>query len=302
MINSIQELFASIREALQVKLLTSPSLLLVYEKVKRSTTIMDHFRFRKFRSSLNRGDASRLITAVVLNVDPNHLLEPCVESVRKQSLQPASIEIINNVSPVSLARETGLSRVKTDYYVNVDGDMVLNPSCFERLFHVMSKFPNCAEAEASLEDPILGVMKGIKMYRTEPVRSIRIHPVVGFKNVDMYMSSQLHAQGYATMDTGTIEGRHHPEYTPDEAFWKFKTLAEKNRFYQRGTVEFVMYLNMVVDYWKRTKDIVALYAMAGLFDGMAAPDVSGELDYRDRGAYSPFKAVDTYLKGVRHHS
>ncbi|HOS97324.1 MAG TPA: hypothetical protein PLU54_06680 [Deltaproteobacteria bacterium] len=297
---SIWATFASIREALQMRVLTTPSLLRLFEKTKRSANIMDHIRFWRFRSSLHRGKASLQITAVILNVDPNHLLKRCVDSVKNQSLPPSSIEIINNVSPVSLAREAGLSRVSTEFYVNVDGDMVLNPSCFERLFHVMSRFPDCAEAEASLEDPILGIIKGIKMYRTEPVRSIQIQPVVGFKNVDMYMSSQLHARGYTTVDTGTIEGWHHPEYTTSEAFWKFQTLAEKNRFYQKGPVETVMYLNMIIDYWQRTGDVVALYAMAGLFDGMTSPDVSGELDYRARDAYGPFTAVDACLKGMQH--
>ncbi|MDX9762895.1 MAG: glycosyltransferase family 2 protein [Desulfomonilia bacterium] len=297
MIKPIRELFASVHQKIQVELLTSPSLLRRYEKLKRSIHVLDSLRFRLFRSALNRSDASRQITAVILSVDPNHLLEQCLKSVRKQTLQPVSIEIVKNVSPVSLARQTGLSRVKTEYYVNVDGDMVLNPSCFERLYYIMARFPGCAEVEASLEDPLLGVIKGIKMYRTDRIRDIHIHPVVGFKNVDMYMSSQLHAQGYTTMDTGTIEGKHHIEYTASEAFWKFKTLVEKNRFYQRGAVESVMYLNMIVDYWKRTRDIVAFYALAGLIDGMTAPDVSGELDYRGRNAYIPLKMVDAYLKG-----
>ncbi len=297
MVKPVRELFASVHQKVQVKLLTSPCLLRRYEKLKRFIHVVDSLRFRRFRSTLNRGDASRRITALILSVDPNHLLERCLESVRKQTLQPTSIEIVKNVSPVSLARQTGLSHIKTEYYVNVDGDMILNPSCFERMYYVMTRFPACAEVEASLEDPILGVIKGIKMYRTDCVRSIRIHPVVGFKNEDMYMSSQLHAQGYTTMDTGTIEGKHHLEYTASEAFWKFKTLVEKNRFYQRGAVELVMYLHMIIDYWKRTRDIVALYALAGLMDGLTVPDISGELDYRGRDAYIPFKMVDAYLKG-----
>jgi len=181
--------------------------------------VYEHLQFRQFSSRFDREKASSEITAVILTVDPDPLFDQCLASVMRQDIKPAAIEIVRNVSPVSKARQEGLEKVHTPYYVNVDGDMILSPSCFKRLYFTMTRSTRCGEAEASLIDPLLGIIKGVKMYRSAPAKSIGFHTVIDAMNVDRYMSGRLRDEGYVLRDTHTIEGLHHPVYQPAEAFW-----------------------------------------------------------------------------------
>ncbi len=85
---------------------------------------------RKVSASLDREKASAEITAVILTVDPSHLFERCMASVRAQTLSAAHIEVVRNVTPFSMACQQALDAVNTPYFVMVDDDILLYPSCF----------------------------------------------------------------------------------------------------------------------------------------------------------------------------
>jgi GT2 family glycosyltransferase len=112
------------------------------------------------------------ITAVILTVDPSHLFERCMESVRRQTLQPSRIEVVRNVMPVAAALDEGLRRVQTEYFVLVDDDMVLNEDCFARLRALITENPKRADVVCMLMDPLVGKTGGIHIYRTRVLREI----------------------------------------------------------------------------------------------------------------------------------
>src|SRR4030042_3744658 len=93
----------------------------------------DKKKRRVFIASLDKEKVSKNISAVIFTVDPNHLFSKSLDSIYAQSLKPCSIEIIKNVSPVAKASQVGLNKIKTPFYVSVDGDMLLYPECFEQL-------------------------------------------------------------------------------------------------------------------------------------------------------------------------
>lgn len=102
------------------------------------------------------------ITAVILSMG-EATLPKCVDSVKKQTLAPDEIIYVKNVSPFYKAWNTGMQKVKTRYFVQVDADMLLDENCFEKLHACMT--PTTGLAIGHLRDPLLGRIRGIKMFR-----------------------------------------------------------------------------------------------------------------------------------------
>jgi hypothetical protein len=230
-------------------------------------------------------------------VDPNHLYDVCRKSVENQTLRPSVIETVSNVTPVSKAEQTGLDRVKTEFYVSVDADMVLDRTYFERLYFIMRQNPRCAQAACYVTDPILGkVMAGGRMYRSKAVREIGFHPFEGARDHDRYMDAKLRSVGYETSLESWVAGQHHPVYLPHEAFWKFRINAEKARYYGDQLPTFRILVDHAIKYWQRTHDDVALYALAGLFEGLKSDDIGKELTYEGRGSDPAFLKIHAFLE------
>jgi hypothetical protein len=239
------------------------------------------------------------ITAVVLTVDPSHFLEGCLASIDKQWLAASKIELVKNISPFSKASQEALNRVKTPFYLSIDEDMMLYPTCFAKLYKIMMDNPMCAEALAQLYDPIRGEITGIRMYRTEVVRKIGFYPLKKYKGAEFSMCQQIKENGYTSINCGIIEGIHHPIYKPDEAFFKWRFMMEQARFDKKSIGTFHFQLNILIDYWKRTGDDAAIYAIAGYLDGIQSEDVSKELTYEGRKSDQTFNNLKSYLDNCK---
>ncbi len=255
----------------------------------------EEIRFRRFRGSLDTSVATSRITAAILTVDPSRTLSACVESVRSQTLPPATIEIIRNVSPFSRASQQALNSIGTEFYVQVDDDMILHSTCFERLFFLMATERRCAQSVARLRDPIFGTITGVKMYRTEPVRSVGFFPFDGEKGCERHMTEQLEAQGYVTARTMSIEGIHHPLYTPKEMYWKFHFFGEQLRYYKDDGSRMMDLLDLLTHRWAAHPDDLTLYGLAGLFSGIQAEHPEQELDYSKRTESPSFDRLKEVL-------
>ena len=249
----------------------------------------------RFGRRLDRKAASHEITAAVLTVDPSPFLERCLQAVRSQALPPSRVEIIRNVQPFSKASQTALERVQTRAYVSVDDDMILDPACFERLYWMMSSHIWCSEAVAKLRDPIQGPIEGIHMYRTEDVRAIGFHPFEGEKGCERYMEEKLRERGRITVKSEVVVGQHHPVYLPHEAYWRFRFAAETARCYPTGGKDFREDVDKVIQYWRRTGDETAFYALAGLFKGIHSEDAGRQLTYEGRTGDREFRMLHQFL-------
>jgi hypothetical protein len=253
-------------------------------------------RFILFRLLLRRNDAAQEITVVVLTCSPNPILEGCLDSIRRQTLKARSIEVVSDVFPVSKAEQEGLDRVKTKYYISVDGDMVLDKSCFERLYFLIKVNPSSGSSRLPVIDPILGpVLAGGRMYLTAPVQEIGYHPFSGARDHDRYMKKELAERGYDTVSGKWIVGKHHPMYLPHEAYWKFRVNAEKARFYGNRYPCFQEMVDRISEYWMNQHEDIALYALAGLFSGMQSDRCDRELTYEGRTEDSAYVKLKQFL-------
>jgi len=243
------------------------------------------------------------VTALVFTCDPSPLLEECLAAVLAQTLPAHRIEIVRNVMPISRAFQEGLDRVETPYFVSVDDDMILRPRCFEQLHYLLTRSSDCAEVVLGLEDPLLGPIGGIHLYRTAAVRPIGFHPC-DEKGPERRLSRKLREAGYETLsDLGIVAGVHHPVYTPLEAFWKYRFTGENVLYYlndeltQMGRSKLFYFLDKLSAHWLKTGDMVAVYALAGLFEGLSRADDFGRpLSYEGRERDPDFARIFDLLK------
>ena len=102
------------------------------------------------------------ITAIVLSIG-EETTKRAIDSVKKQTLLPKEIVIVENVSPFNKALNKGASNVETEFFIQVDSDMILDENCFQDLRSCMTD--DVGVAIGQLRDPLMGMESGVKIFR-----------------------------------------------------------------------------------------------------------------------------------------
>ena len=175
------------------------------------------------------------VSAILLTIgEPS--MERALEAIKQQTLQPAEVIIVRDVRPVSRAINTGASRVSTPFFVQVDSDMVLDPDCIEQLRKCVR--PRIGEVLGLLRDPLMGTVRGIKLYRTECFRQVSMPETIA---PDTDHNKMMRAYGWkgtlarrglrTRLNKALALGEHNPSYTPDYTYHKY--LLEGRRYHYR---------------------------------------------------------------------
>ena len=77
-----------------------------------------------------KSDGVSDFTAILLSVGQEDF-RAAADSIRKQTLRPREIYHIRDVSPFASAFNQAVHLVESDFFFQVDSDMVLRPHCFE---------------------------------------------------------------------------------------------------------------------------------------------------------------------------
>lgn len=170
------------------------------------------------------------VAAVVLTLG-ERTTSRAVASLRAQTLPPDDMTVVKGLAPFHRALNAGAERVTTPFFVQVDADMVLDAHCFETLRHAMA--PNVGIAVGALRDPLMGTIAGVKMFRRDCFRELRLRDTLA-PEVDFYRS--LERRGWRTRyvigharrraPVGTL-GEHSPEYTADYVFGTYYLLGAR---------------------------------------------------------------------------
>lgn len=107
------------------------------------------------------------ITAIVLTTGEDTTVK-AIDSLKKQTLVPDQIIVVEYISPFHKAINYGASRVQTKFFVQVDADMILNENCLESLMSCMDK--KTGISIGYLEDEIAGMVNGVRLVRTDCFR------------------------------------------------------------------------------------------------------------------------------------
>jgi hypothetical protein len=173
-------------------------------------------------------------TALVLSLDEAYT-ERAIASVRRQTLPPAEIVVVRGVSPFHRAFNSGLSRIRTEFFIQVDADMILDPTCIADLRGCMSGKVGIVLGQ--LRDPLLGRIVGVKLFRRECFDRVKLRDSLSSETDsagDIWKEGWTTA--YAAKHAGNQRtfGEHRPDYNPDYTFSKFMRDGAKARYRKAG--------------------------------------------------------------------
>ena len=175
------------------------------------------------------------VTAIVLTIGEDTTMR-AIDSIKKQTLSPDQIIVIKNVTPFHKALNLGVSKVKTDLFIQVDSDMVLDNYCIEALRKCMEE--NVGIVAGHLRDPLIGRVTSIKMFRKECFQNVQfknsISPDTDFRS-DILKYGWTTVYALSFLDTPKrlwhTFGEHKPVYTQHYTYSKY--LLEGNRYRYR---------------------------------------------------------------------
>lgn len=176
------------------------------------------------------------VSAVLLSIGEPYL-ERALASLSQQTVPVRELIRVENVHPFSRAFNQGASQVKTPYFLQLDADMVLDPNCIQQLLEGMQD--DCALTIGHLRDPMLGVVVGVKLFRTACVQQEGFPETV---SSDTDWLQKVTRQGwkhrYVTderLQPCPTLGAHEPNYTSNYIFCKYARWAAA--YWNEGDLE-----------------------------------------------------------------
>jgi glycosyltransferase involved in cell wall biosynthesis len=167
------------------------------------------------------GEGIRMIpiTALVISVDEPQLPR-CLEAVRNQTLPFSDIIHINNVSPENIAFNSGISEVETEWFMKIDGDMVLSPNAVEISFNEIGEMPTgvyCCNFPV-YDTFFQAVMRGCGIMNTEICRRV---PYPNMLGNDLWFGKKLRMMGYRKINYASVIGIHFENPSELQVFSRF---------------------------------------------------------------------------------
>jgi hypothetical protein len=181
-------------------------------------------------------DQSSDVTAVVLTLG-EATTDRAIDSLHQQTSPPHEIVIIRNVTPFHKALNEGALKVRTPFFIQVDADMILDPSCIAQLRRRVGR--STGMVVGHLRDALMREVVGVKLFRTACFANAKIPDSI---SPDTDFGLAIRSAGWKTVEIGksrlgTIAGdpptmgEHCPFYTVPYTF--AKTLLEGNRYRYR---------------------------------------------------------------------
>jgi len=176
------------------------------------------------------------ISAVVLSMGET-TTQRTLDSLKTQSSLPEEVILVKHVTPFHRALNMGASKVKTEFFVQVDSDMIPDPNCFESLRECMTE--DVGIAVGHLRDPLVGRTVGIKMFRKRCFEKVKfpdtISPDTDFR--DRILRGGWKCVYVLGFNEGSPNlwhtfGEHQPNYTANYTYSKY--LLEGKRYVYRN--------------------------------------------------------------------
>lgn len=203
-----------------------------------------------------------IVTVFVISVgDP--ALELCKKHI--EYLRPTGrISYVVNRRPMNRAFQEMIDRATTDYFVQVDEDMMLNENALSVMVEAMEQ----AEQHIAMicfylwDDDREQRIQGIKIYRTKHMKELRW---LNKKASEMDIIEQMKSRGYDWIADERVVGRHGVVYTPRTIYHRYKTMYEKDI---RVWNSYPKDIQRQVKKFVETGDILQLFALLGSAHGI----------------------------------
>lgn len=174
------------------------------------------------------------VTALVLSLGEDYT-ERAIASVRRQSLPPVEMIVVRGVSPFNRAFNTALSRVRTEFFIQVDADMILDSTCIADLRRCISD--RVGIVLGHLRDPLLGRVVGIKLFRKQCFDRVKLQDSLSSETDsagDILKEGWERTYPPKYLGEWRTFGEHRPDYNPHYTFCKFMRDGAKARYRKNG--------------------------------------------------------------------
>jgi GR25 family glycosyltransferase involved in LPS biosynthesis len=235
--------------------------------------------FGKFFLNLKNGffdkkDLSKELTVFVISCGENPNYNDCISALENQNVI-FKIKEIKNVCPMSAAFQKMIDDCDTDYYIQVDEDMILFEDTIEKIYQRLcesdSKISTVAHmlTDAHLDFDIYGI-KGYKH------KILKKYPYnLEIISCEVEQISRLQKDGFETLMYQDVVGYHSPKWNEQLIYERYFDLMEKWKVFKYDWLDELP--SKLFEIFKSEPNNINLYALMG-----AMTSVSNEEPMRKR--------------------
>lgn len=154
-------------------------------------------------------------------------LERCINSINKQTIKFSNITHIENIIPEHLAFNTGIEKIKDDWFMKIDGDMVLYENALEIVIsYLKNNTENVFMFSFGLFDEFLQEnTMGCNIYNTKLIQNIKYENLLVNDRIAVKKLSKLNHIRHKK--NKVIIGTHCSEPDDFQVFRRFYTVSVK---------------------------------------------------------------------------
>ena len=211
------------------------------------------------------------VSAVVLTIG-EETTQRAIDSLKEQTILPEEIITIKDITPFYKAMNLGASRAKTEFFIQIDSDMILDRNCLEDLRRHITN--NMGVVGGQLRDPLVGRVCCVKLFRRECFDSIQFKDSIS-PDTDFY--SDILRCGWKVgvvqrdVDESNSDkfsntfGDHLPSYTPLYTFSKHLIMGGRYR-YRKNLGGFLWYMGRLQNSGHKMALIAQISMAHGIFN------------------------------------
>jgi MoaA/NifB/PqqE/SkfB family radical SAM enzyme len=208
------------------------------------------------------------LTIFVISAGKNPNFNDCIKALEAQTLL-CKIDIIKDYAPMSRAFQEMMNRCQTKYYIQVDEDMILQPTAVQTMYEAIQQVPAkvCMVAH-TLHDPHLAMdIVGIKVYKHDIFKNYPYNlEVIACEKEQL---NRMEADGYSIQVIEKVMGEHSPKWTNELIFERYFDLMEKYKVYGYLWLEDLP--RQLKAKYKGEPSELNYYAMMGAMTSIASP-------------------------------
>ena len=224
--------------------------------------------------NLDKKDLSKFLIVFIISCGFNPNYEDCKMSLENQTVK-FKLKEVKNISPMSKAFQKMIDDCDTDYYIQVDEDMILQPDSIETIYNSLtSSGSNISTIAHMLKDTHLDFnLYGIKGYKHNILKEYPYN--LEIISCEVEQVKRLQNDGYDTLMVEKVIGYHSPKWTPELIYERYFDLIEKWKIFKYNWMSELP--SKLLKIFQNNPTEINLYALMG-----AMSSLSVEEPIRDR--------------------
>jgi hypothetical protein len=181
-----------------------------------------------------------------------------------------TIKEVKNVSPMSAAFQKMIDDCETEYYIQVDEDMILFENTIETIFNSLERSDiNTSTISYMLKDVHLDFnLYGVKGYKHFILKNYPYN--LEIISCEVEQIKRLKNDGYDTLMIPKVVGYHSPEWTEDIIFERYFDLMEKWKNFKYHWLDELP--SKLLQIFRNEPSDINFYALMGAMTSLSNPE------------------------------